>query len=130
MRSVCIDHETLPVRDLERTLEFYCGRLGCTLVDRSEYDQKIRPIVQLGIGDQHIHIWPTGEDFTVPPETHLFPHLCLEVADVDLGELADGWRAEGLRVSGPHNFVGAKGYGPGIYVWDPDGHIVELKLYA
>jgi len=31
--------------------------------------------------------------------------------------------------AGPMRIWGAQGYGQGLYVADPDGHVIELKSY-
>ena len=46
---------------------------------------------------------------------------------VDLDQLVASAELE-VR-AGPMRIWGAQGYGMGVYVADPDGHVVELKQY-
>ena len=54
-------------------------------------------------------------------------HVALSVRGADLYR---GLREQRFDiVAGPMRIWGAHGYGVGVYVRDPDGHIIELKAY-
>jgi catechol 2,3-dioxygenase-like lactoylglutathione lyase family enzyme len=61
---------------------------------------------------------PTGENMN---------HVAFLVEDVDIDALAasGAWEVE----MGPADLFGAQGQGRGMYVRDPDGHLVELRTY-
>ena len=55
-------------------------------------------------------------------------HVCLTVDDsVDIDALAASGAFEVVRA--PRRLYGARGWGRGFYVRDPDGNVVELRNY-
>jgi catechol 2,3-dioxygenase-like lactoylglutathione lyase family enzyme len=55
-------------------------------------------------------------------------HVALVVDDVDLDELAASGTVD--VVTGPASRWGARGTGRSLYVRDPDGHVIELRVYG
>lgn len=115
-----IDHVVLRVGDMERAIAFYRDVLG------AHEERRVESIglVQMRAGSSLIDLVPRGgasggeanmEHFalTVSPfdETAIRAHL--SAGGVDAGETAERY--------------GAEGYGPSIYIQDPDGNTVELK---
>jgi hypothetical protein len=66
--------------------------------------------------------------FPGPPDGRNVDHFCLVVAPTDLDAIARSGRFD--VVSGPSELFGAQGRGIGLYVRDPDGHVVELRHYG
>lgn len=132
MDIVDIDHVAIRVTDLERALEFYRDILGLTVRDRERYEAGTVPYVAVVAGGRHIHLVPTDEEVDVGGE-----HICLLVRsdDVDsreeLDELTDRLRERGIEVETgePYRRYGAYGRAWAVYVRDPDGRRVELKLH-
>jgi glyoxylase I family protein len=132
MDIVDIDHVAVRVTDLERALEFYRDILGLTVRDRERYEAGTVPYVAVVAGGRHIHLVPTDEEIDVGGE-----HICLLVRsdDVDsreeLDELIDRLRERGIEVETgePYRRYGAYGRAWAVYVRDPDGRRVELKLH-
>ena len=55
-------------------------------------------------------------------------HLCLVLEEgTDLDALVSSGRFD--VVAGPRRLWGARGWGEGVYVRDPDGTVVELRVY-
>jgi len=77
-------HTMVRVTDLERSLDFYCNRLGLREVRRYSNDQGRFTLVYLGApGDQHAeveltHNWDP-EEYTIG---RAFGHLAYEVDDI------------------------------------------------
>ncbi len=54
-------------------------------------------------------------------------HLCLAVVDFDLDQIRAGLLAQGVSVGESGRRFGAAGWGPSIYLSDPDGNGLELR---
>ena len=128
-----LDHFVLRVRDLDRSIGFYRDTLGLPIECLEEYRAGTRPFVSARVGGQLIDLVP---DSTYDPEAGLrsggFMHLCVRVAGGLERDVLPRVRAAGVDVveDAPMVRLGATGYGPSIYVRDPDGYIVELKEEA
>ena len=124
-----IDHIVLRIADLERTLAFYCGALGCTVERR----QEAIGLIQLRAGRSLIDVVPLdgklGRAGGAAPGAggRNLDHFCLRVEPFDSEAILVHLRASGLEPGSVESRFGAEGEGPSIYVTDPDGNVVELK---
>lgn len=124
-----IDHVVLRIRDLERSLAFYCGVLGCPI----EKQQEKIGLIQLRAGRSLIDLVPLdgklGRAGGAGPgkEGRNVDHICLRVEPFEGDAILAHLRAHGLEAGPVESRYGAEGEGPSIYVADPDGNIVELK---
>ncbi len=121
MRVTGLDHVVVNCADVERSLAWYCDRLGLEPVRVEEWRRGdlLFPSVRLN-AHTIIDLLPaarTGENVN---------HFCLVIEPEDLDALAAGF-PRSRRVDG--NF-GAQGYGASLYVTDPDGNTIELKVYG
>ena len=121
-----IDHIVLRVRQLTRSLAFYCDLLGCT-VERQEPDLGL---TQLRAGSSLIDLvtldGPLGAG-EPPGGGRNLEHFCLTVAPFDESALIAWLVARGVAVREPASRYGAEGEGRSFYIEDPDGNHVELK---
>ena len=122
MEVTGIDHIVLDCSDVERSVAWYRDRLGLEPMRLDEWRNKEALFVSLRIDDTTIidlfEQEPTGENMN---------HVALLVEGVDLDQLAASgeWEIE----MGPADLFGAQGVGRGVYIRDPDGHLVELRTY-
>ena len=118
-----IDHVVLIVRDVERSAAWYRDKLGLEPARLEEFRRGETPFASMRISaGQVIDLLP-GE-----PSGKNVDHVALVLdPSVDLEQLVAGGDFE-VR-AGPMRIWGAQGYGMGVYVADPDGHVVELKQY-
>jgi lactoylglutathione lyase len=117
------DYVVLVVDDLDRSLEFYCGRLGLRLGHRSD------PYAQLATGPTRISLYTReamgrtlGRPLAPPDPGAPGFELGFKVDDVDaaFAELAT---AGVTTVTPPTD----RPWGQRTaYVRDPDGHLIEL----
>lgn len=124
-----IDHVVLRVADLEAMIRFYRDVLGCRL----EKGPDDSGLAQLRCGDSLIDLVavdaPLGKAGGSPPD-HDAPnvdHVCFLVDPWDEDLVRERLVAHGVEPDDVANRYGATGYGPSIYLDDPEGNRIELK---
>ncbi|HMK10438.1 MAG TPA: VOC family protein [Acidimicrobiales bacterium] len=122
MRATGIDHYVLAVVDVERTLAWYADRLGLEPTRVDEWRKGDAPFPSLRVNDSLIIDVIPG-----PRAGENVDHICLLVDVDDLAAVAQSGRFD--VVGGPSTLWGARGYGQGLYVRDPDGNVIELRHY-
>ncbi len=120
-----IDHIVLKVAAIERSLHFYCDVLGMTL-ERVIEDFGI---YQLRCGRNLIDLQVLAPDKVLADKaTRGVDHVCV-LSDGDMAAILDHLAACDVPVEwGPVELYGATGFGTSVYVPDPDGHTIELKV--
>jgi catechol 2,3-dioxygenase-like lactoylglutathione lyase family enzyme len=140
-----IDHVGLTVSDLDRAVEFWCGRLGLQLIQRgTETDPDIASLIgedsaeleiaDLDAGDGRIielieYIRPAGRPVRARSSDPGSTHIALRVDD--LGAALARLEGSGARQISRHPVLlhDPGGAWDGVaccYIADPDGIIVEL----
>ncbi|MEV0730654.1 VOC family protein [Polymorphospora sp. NPDC050346] len=122
VRVTGFDHLVLNVSDVERSLDFYCGRLGLTPVRVDEWRAGKVPFPSVRVTPETIIdlVRRVRDGSNVD-------HLCLVVAPLDWPEVIDSGTFTVLE--GPVGRFGARGDATSVYVADPDGNSVELRWY-
>jgi glyoxylase I family protein len=124
-----IDHVVLRVRDMERVQEFYVETLGCTV----EKVQAAIGLVQLRAGASLIDLVDVAGELgraggaAAGREGRNMDHFCVRVEPFDATAIAAHLRNHGVDPGEAVRRYGAEGYGPSIYILDPEGNTVELK---
>lgn len=126
LRVTGLDHFVLRVCDLDASIAFYGDMLGLPIEMLDEYRAGNRPFVSARVGGQLIDLVP---DPTYDGVLGGLVHFCVRVEGNLAGTVLPRVRAAGIAVieDEPMVRLGATGYGPSIYVRDPDGYVVELK---
>ncbi|HYB99176.1 MAG TPA: VOC family protein [Candidatus Limnocylindrales bacterium] len=113
-----IDHVSFAVRDLQRSLHFYCEVLGLEQTARPDLGF---PGAWLKVGDGQVHLIEVPADFdagTAPPQLNpLASHAAFAIDDhaAMLATLQrNGIEVLDFETSGQ------------MWAKDPDGHIIEL----
>ena len=120
LRVAGLDHLVLRVADLDRAIKFYGDVLGCHVERRLEEIG----LVQLRAGAAMIDLVPRkGDD---APGRNL-DHYAVRLAEFDFARLSEHLSRHGVEVGEVRRRYGAEGYGPSLYITDPDGNTVELK---
>jgi lactoylglutathione lyase len=118
-----IAHIAIRVKEINRTLDFYIGKLGFTEIMRLDKDGKLW-LIYLRITDtQYLEVFPDGEGGRAAErEVVGYNHLCLEVPDIEqtVRELA----AIDVPMIRP-KILAADGNWQ-TWIEDPDGHRIEL----
>jgi catechol 2,3-dioxygenase-like lactoylglutathione lyase family enzyme len=134
-----INHVTLSVSDVKRSVAFYQGLFGMPVISR----QGATTNLQIGSGPQFLGISSAGAN---PPR---IDHLCLGIEDFNVdrlttilvqrgltkaeasaapgpGGLAGGPLKMRVRMRGPDS-GGAKEGTPELYIADPNGFVIQLQ---
>jgi catechol 2,3-dioxygenase-like lactoylglutathione lyase family enzyme len=123
MRVTGLDHVVLRVADAEVSLDWYQQVLGLEGLRVDEWRRGEVPFVSVRVDDTTIiDLLESGRS------DGALDHVALVVDDVDLDELAASGTVD--VVTGPASRWGARGTGRSLYVRDPDGHVIELRVYG
>jgi glyoxylase I family protein len=125
VRIAGLDHVVLRVGDLDRAIDFYQRVLNCRVERRLEQPK----LVQLRAGASLIDLVPAGPSPGAAADTagRNMDHFAVRIDGFDAAALADHLRRNGVEVGEVRERYGAEGYGPSLYISDPDGNTVELK---
>lgn len=126
-----IDHVVLRTSRLSVMKDFYCDVLGCTL--ERELPAEIG-LTQLRAGSALIDLVDVGSQLgrkggAAPGETgRNLDHLCLAIETMEPDSLVAWLKGCGIATSPFETRYGASGFGPSMYISDPDGNTVELRI--
>lgn len=124
-----LDHVVLRVKDLARSIAFYRDVLGCPI----ERQLEELGLVQLRAGSSLVDLVeldsPLGRAKGVEPkpDAHNMDHFALSIANFDESAIRAHLDQFDVEANETQRLYGAGGYGPSIYLRDPDGNTVELK---
>jgi catechol 2,3-dioxygenase-like lactoylglutathione lyase family enzyme len=124
-----IDHIVLRIAEERRSLAFYMDVLGCSLEKR----QDDIGLIQLRAGTTLIDLVPLDGDRgraggTLPGrDGRNVDHFALDIAPWDEAAILAHLERHGVPIGKSARRYGARGYGPSVYITDPDGNTVELK---
>ncbi len=128
-RLLSLDHLVLRIVDEARMLAFYRDVLGCHEERRlEEYG-----LIQLRAGSALIDLVTVNGALgraggEAPGATgRNVDHFCLRIEPFDEAALRAHLAAHGVTMEQVETRYGADGYGPSIYLRDPEGNTVELK---
>lgn len=120
-------HTMLRVFDLEKSLDFYCNKLGMTLLRRTDYPSGEFTLAFVGYGDEKTntvielpHNWGQKEPYTIGSG---FGHLALGVPDIY--GVCKVLEEAGVKIPRP---PGPMKHGGSViaFIEDPDGYKIEL----
>lgn len=130
IRIKTIDHIVLRTNRLQQMIDFYCNVLGCS------EERSLSPevgLTQLRAGNTLIDIVTVDSELGRaggPAPTgsgNNLDHFCLQIAPFDESELLEYLAGHGVEAGAFETRYGAQGFGPSLYIRDPDGNTVELR---
>jgi catechol 2,3-dioxygenase-like lactoylglutathione lyase family enzyme len=128
-RIKALDHVVIRAKDLNGMVEFYEDVIGCA-IDKRRDDLGL---VHMSAGSSLIDLISVegklGQMGGAAPgsEGRNVDHICLSIEPFDIAELRSHFESKGISIGDVQENYGAEGYGPSIYVKDPEGNIVEFK---
>jgi glyoxylase I family protein len=126
-----IDHIVLRTTKLEAMLHFYCEILGCTIERDTSTDNGL---IQLRAGNALIDLVIVDSELGRlgggPPTAaeNNVDHYCLQVEPIPEQEIIAQLKRQGVTAGSFERRYGAQGYGNSIYISDPQGNTVELRV--
>jgi lactoylglutathione lyase len=120
-------HTMLRVLDLEKSLDFYVGKLGMTLLRKTDFPSGEFTLAFVGYGDEKsntvielTHNWGQKEPYTIGTG---FGHLALGVPDIY--GVCKVLEEAGVKIPRP---PGPMKHGGSViaFIEDPDGYKIEL----
>lgn len=122
-----LDHVVLRARDAGKLVAFYREVLGCSVERELDIG-----LVQLRAGAALIDIVAADSELGrrggPPPDAgRNLDHFCLRVEPFDEDAIRAQLAAHGVEGTDVMEVYGAEGFGPSIYLQDPEGNTVELK---
>lgn len=124
-----LDHLVLRSQNPELMLRFYQQALGCTL----ERQLPEFGLYQLRAGKHLIDLVSVDGELgkagghAPGVEGHNMAHFCLLITPFDPKALQQHFARFGIQLEAPQVRYGATGFGPSLYVKDPQGNTIELK---
>jgi len=125
-----IDHLVLRTTRIDKMIRFYQDVLGCTPERELSPD---KGLVQLRAGDALIDLVAVDSELGRagggPPgrTANNLDHFCLELERISEVELRQWLETRGVVCGQFETRYGAEGFGPSIYIRDPEGNTVELR---
>ncbi|WP_420787252.1 VOC family protein [Shewanella chilikensis] len=120
--AIDIDHLVLICSSLETSQAFYTQVLGARFERRLDSPR----LLQLRFGSALIDLVPRSDQ----PAGLNMAHFCLNIAAKDEASVLQHLEQHGVHHEGFSEKYGARGYSRSIYIYDPDGNQVELKLLS
>jgi len=126
-----IDHIVLRTENLEAMLHFYTRVLGCPVERRLPASVGL---TQLRAGLSLIDLVDVDSELGRaggPPPSGTeknVDHFCLQIEPIGEQELRAWLESNGVEAGDFQVRYGAEAFGSSVYVRDPDGNIVELRL--
>lgn len=120
-------HTMIRVKDLDRSLDFYCDKLGMTLIRKTDYPGGEFTLAFVGYGSEEstavielTHNWGQEEDYDLGDA---FGHVAIGVKDIY--GLCDRLKDSGVSIPRP---PGPMKHGTTViaFLEDPDGYKIEL----
>ena len=124
-----LDHVVLRVSDIERSIAFYRDVLGCPVERRLEEFG----LVQLRAGDSLVDLVDVASPLgkaggdEPDPSARNMDHFALTLSSFDEASIRAHLARFEIKADETSRRYGAEGFGPSIYLRDPDGNTVELK---
>lgn len=131
IRLRAIDHVVIRTENISTLVSFYRDVLGCPV------ERELNPgfgLIQLRAGNSLVDLVDVNGELgrmggpAPAKDAHNLDHFCLEIDAIDETSLLDWLDQHGVEHGGFDRRYGANGFGRSVYLKDPDGNTVELKL--
>jgi catechol 2,3-dioxygenase-like lactoylglutathione lyase family enzyme len=135
--ATVLDHTIVPVRDRDKSVEFYSRILGFeNLGEVGPFlAVRVNETLNLDFGEskdfQHFHYTfdegSRGIHYAFTMERDEFEAVFTRIRESGIAYGDDP--SEKTNMKGPGMTLGSQGMGKAVYFEDPDGHVLEIKTY-
>jgi len=125
-----LDHLLIKTSNIKEMMSFYCFILGYK-VQRDILKEE--GLIELSAGESMIDLFDishendTGQVSNETKKSNNIDHFCILLDNFDETDIKVHLKNFGVSCSDIEMNYGSSGYGPSIYIYDPDGNKVELK---
>jgi glyoxylase I family protein len=131
LKIIGLDHLVLRTTEIGAMLQFYCNVLGC-VIERSLIDSI--GLIQLRAGASLIDLVHVDSELgrlggkAPVQDGRNLEHFCLTIEGMDEMELNQHLANYSIDHQPAQERYGATGFGQSVYIEDPEGNVVELKI--
>jgi catechol 2,3-dioxygenase-like lactoylglutathione lyase family enzyme len=122
-----VDHIALVTKKLEAMKKFYIEGLELTLEQEGKAKAGYN-VVTLRAGESLIDLFEASPTNPAPAANLSAAHFCLSATGTSIYDVIATFKRKGLDPSQAEVNSGAKGKGLSIWVRDPDGNKIEIKV--
>lgn len=122
-----VDHIALVTKKLAAMKSFYIEGLGLSLEQESRAKAGYN-VVTLRAGESLIDLFEASPTNPAPPANLSEEHICLAATGSSIYDVIATLKRKGLDPTQAEVNNGAKGKGLSIWVRDPDGNKIEIKV--
>ena len=122
-----VDHIALVTKRLAAMKTFYVEGLGLT-VDQEGKAKAGYNTITLRAGESLIDLFEASPTNPAPPANLSEEHICLSATGSSIYDVIATLKRKGLDPTQAEVNNGAKGKGLSIFVRDPDGNKIEIKV--
>jgi catechol 2,3-dioxygenase-like lactoylglutathione lyase family enzyme len=122
-----VDHIALVTKKLDAMKKFYIEGLELTLEQEGKAKAGYN-VVTLRAGESLIDLFEASPTNPAPAANLSAGHICLSATGTSIYDVIATFKRKGLDPSQAEVNNGAKGKGLSIWVRDPDGNKIEIKV--
>jgi len=126
-----LDHLVIRTQNIKEMISFYCFILGYK-VQRDNLKES--GLIELNAGESMIDLFDVSSDTISSTQKEQcdkdiknLDHFCILLDNFDETEIKLHLKNFGVKCSEIEMSYGSSGYGPSIYIYDPDENKIELK---
>ena len=122
-----VDHIALVTRNMTGMKKFYIEGLGLSLENESKSKAGYN-VATLRVGDSVLDLFEAGPTNPAPAANLSEEHFCLRATGSSIYDVIATLKRKGLDPTQAEVNSGAGGKGLSIFVRDPDGNKIEIKV--
>jgi len=124
-----LDHLVIKTTNIKEMMSFYCFILGYKIQRDS---LKETGLLELSAGESMIDLFDSKHESNLnrlsgESKNNNIDHFCILLDNFDETDIKVHLKSFGVACSEIEMNYGSSGYGPSVYIHDPDGNKVELK---
>lgn len=126
-----LDHLVIRTQNIKEMISFYCFVLGYKM---QRDNLKESGLIELNAGESMIDLFDISNSnlnndkkLECDKDIKNLDHFCILLDEFDETEIKVHLKSFGVDFGDIEMNYGSSGYGPSLYIFDPDGNKIELK---